>query len=195
MRKNLKTILLLLAIMAAMGMFTGCGNGRHDDSALPPGSDNQSAEQPADTDSNKEQVNSETQESNTKGGQDKPSNVPARDASGTSTGGPDELSVDVESVGDNSVVGNRISIESGSDGNSEIMVVGVGEDNKVLVTVYFSENASYEYKIIRSGGADVETRDGSFSDIKEGMTLHLTGYYKGEDFYADKAVISDVIID
>ena len=41
----------------------------------------------------------------------------------------------------------------------------------------------------------METRDGSFSDIKEGMTLHLAGYYKGEDFYADKVVISDVIID
>ena len=112
-----------------------------------------------------------------------------------STGGSDELSVDVESVGDNSVVGNKISIESGIDGNSEIMVVGVGEDNKVLVTVYFAENASYVYKIIRNGGADVETRDGSFSDIKEGLTLHLTGYYKDEDFYADEVVISNVIID
>lgn len=211
MRKNLKTILLLLAVMAAMCIFAGCGDGKQDDSALTPELDKQTAEQLPDTtgmSNDEEQADSEEQENDAEDGQDggvqdqpegeslgDPSNAPASDASGTSTGETDELSVDVESVGDNSVVGNKIFIESGIDGNSEIMTVGVGEDNQVLVAVYFAPNASYVYKTIRNGGADVETRDGSFSDIKEGLTLHLTGYYQSEDFYADKVVISNVIID
>ena len=185
MRKKLKTILLLLTIMAAMCMFVGCGDGRQD---KPEG---ESSDKPIDAVENQAADSNSVADEST----GRPSNISASDTSGTFAGGSDELSVDVESVGDNSVVGNKIFIESGSDGNSEIMTVGVGEDNKVLVTVYFAENASYVYRIIRNGGADVETRDGSFSDIKEGLTLHLTGYYKGEDFYADKVVISDVMID
>lgn len=37
----------------------------------------------------------------------------------------------------------------------------------------------------------METSEGSFSDIGVNMILDLTGYYKGEDFYADKVAISD----
>ena len=96
----------------------------------------------------------------------------------------------MESIGDNSVVGNKISMEPDIDGNNIVVMVGEGGDNKKLVSIYFADNTSYVYQIIRNG--DVETSEGSFSDIGVNMILDLTGYYKGEDFYADKVAISDV---
>lgn len=208
---NMKSILLLLTITASMYICAGCGDGAQNDSAVPPVQDNLSAEQSADTGDDKEQATGEKQGSDTKKEQEEPEqvqsddtpdqpegksdDVSASDAANSSPNESTELSIDVESVGDNSVVGNKIFIEPGIDGNSGIMVIGVGEDNKVLVTVHFAEDASYIYRIIRNGGEDVETREGSFLDIKNGLALHLTGYYKDEDFYADKVVISDVRID
>ena len=208
MRKSLKFTLLLLTIMTAMCMFVGCGDGKQDDSALLPEQDNRSEEQSADavdTGNDEEQVNNKKQESDTKEKQeetDQPQTEdmqkqPAEetlnksvDASDTSADESTELCVFVESIEDNSVVGNIISMEPDIDGNNIVVMVGAGGDNKKLVSIYFADDASYVYQIIRNG--DVETREGSFSDIGVNMILDLTGYYKGEDFYADKAAISDV---
>ena len=206
MRKNLRTILLLLTIMTTMCIFVGCGDGRQDDSALLPEPDNQSAEQSSDatgTGNDEELADSGEQENNTEGRQDrvgqdqsegeslgKPSNEPASDAPDTSTDGSDELCVFVESIGDNSVVGNIISMEPSADGNNIVVMIGEGGGNKKLVSIYFADDVSYVYQIIRN--RDVETREGSFSDIGIDMILDLTGYYKGEDFYAHKVAISDV---
>ena len=59
-----------------------------------------------------------------------------------------------------------------------------------MVSIYFMDDTSYVYQIIKNG--NVETSEGSFSDIGVNMILDLTGHYKGEDFYADKVAISDV---
>ena len=181
MRKKFSVSILLLTIMTAAWMVTGCGDGGQDDAV-----------------SRTEEI-SRTEQS-TNAGNDEERENSATDGQGETEQGQTEsesteLSVDVESIGDNSVVGNKIFIETNPNGNGEIMLVGVGGDNQVLVTVYFEENASYVYETIRNGGADVETREGSFSDIGLDMILDLTGYYKGEDFYADKVVISNVILD
>lgn len=209
MRKSLKFTLLLLTIMAAMCMFVGCGDGKQDDSALLPEQGNQSEEQSADaagTGNDEEQVNNEKPESNTKEEQEETEHVQPEDmqnppmeetldksvdASDAPTDESTELCVFVESIGDNSVVGNMISMEPGIDGNTVVMI-GAGGDNKKLVSIYFADDASYVFQIIRNG--DVETREGSFSDIGIDMILDLTGYYKGENFYADKVAISDVRI-
>lgn len=167
-------------------MFVGCGDRKRDDSTLLPEQGNQSEVQSADTagtGNDEEQVNNEKQESSTKEKQEET-------ASDTSTDESGELCVFVESIGDNSVVGNIISMEPDIDGNNIVVMVGAGGDNKKLISIYFADDASYVYQIIRNG--DVETREGSFSDIGINMILDLTGYYKGEDFYADKAAISDV---
>ena len=208
MRKNLKIVLLLLTIMTAMCMFVGCGDRKRDDSTLLPEQGNQSEVQSADTagtGNDEEQVNNEKQESSTKEKQEETEqsqteNVQYQpieenldksvDASDTSADESSELCVFVESIGDNSVVGNIISMEPDIDGNNIVVMVGAGGDNKKLISIYFADDASYVYQIIRNG--DVETREGSFSDIGINMILDLTGYYKGEDFYADKAAISDV---
>lgn len=196
MRRKLSISILALAIVAAAWMFTGCGDKAQDDVA--------SQTEQSTSAENDEQENGTTDE-NDEAEQGQPedtqdqsegeSSDKSADASDASTNESAELCVDVENIGDNSVVGNKVFIETLPDGNGEIMLVGVGGDNQELVTVYFEENASYVYQIIRNGGEDVETREGSFSDIGLDMTLDMTGYYKGEDFYADKVVISNVILD
>ena len=199
MRKNLKNILLLLTITTTAWLFTGCGDGGQTDTVSQTEEINRT-EQPANAENDKEDGQDETEKGQAKGeSSDKPIDADqVTDNYAPADGDTDksaELCVDVESIGNNSVVGSKISIETSPDGNGEIMLVGAGGDNQVLVTVYFEENASYVYETIRNGGADVETREGSFSDIGLDMILDLTGYYKGEDFYADKVVISDVILD
>ena len=141
MRKNLKIILLLLTIMTAMCMFVGCGDGKQDDSALLPGQENLSAEQSVGMGNDEEQVNNEKQESNTKEEQEETEQVQPEDMqnppteepldepvneSDSSTGESDELCVFVESIGDNSVVGNIISMEPSIDGNNTVVMVGGG---------------------------------------------------------------------
>ena len=200
MRKNFRTVLLLLTITTAMCMFVGCGDGKQDDSAMLPDQGNQTEEQSADTTgtgSGEEQVDKEKQEETEQIQTENMQNQSVEetldkfvDAPDTSTNESTELCVFVESIGDNNVVGNIISMEPDIDGNNIVVMVGAGGDNKKLVSIYFADDTSYVYQIIRNG--DVETREGSFTDIGINMILDLTGYYKGEDFYADKVAISDV---
>ena len=196
MRKKLSVSILLLTIMTAAWMVTGCGDKGQDD-VVSQTEEISGTEQSSNAENDKEQENDKEdgQNETEKGQSEGESSDKSVDASDASPNESAELCVDVESIGDNSVVGNKVFIETLPDGNGEIMLVGVGGDNQELVTVHFEENASYVYQIIRNGGADVETREGSFSDIGLDMTLDMTGYYKGEDFYADKVVISNVILD
>lgn len=202
MRRKLSISILALVIVAIAWMFTGCGDKAQDDAA--PQTEEIDRTEQSTSAENDEQENGTTDE-NDEAEQGQPedtqdqsegeSSDKSANASDASTNESAELCVDVENIGDNSVVGNKVFIETLPDGNGEIMLVGVGGDNQELVTVYFEENASYVYQIIRNGGEDVETREGSFSDIRLDMTLDMTGYYKGEDFYANKVVISNVILD
>lgn len=204
--KKLKSILLLLTVMTAICVFVGCGDEQQDIGVPQTEQTTGHLEQSA----NANGVDDVTDETNvTDGGteeqnsQDEPVQNESVDESSdestderqdpaTSMGSTEELSVHVESVGDNSVVGNKIFIEPGIVEGSEIAVVGIGVDNKALLSVYFDDNASYVYQIIRDGGANVETYDGSFSDIKEGFILNMTGRYEGEDFWAEEVEINDV---
>ena len=165
-----------------MCILVGCGDGKQDGFALLPEQENSTN----DRQDKAEQVEPEDmKDKDAEETLDK-----SAEASDTSTDESTELCVFVESIGDNSVVGNKISMDPDIDGNNIVVMVGAGGDNKKLVSIYFADDTSYVYQIIRNG--DVETREGSFSDIGVNMILDLTGYYKGEDFYADKAAISDV---
>lgn len=106
-----------------------------------------------------------------------------------------ELDGDVRSIGESSVVLSKIFSETTESDEGTVWILSsLGGDNEVLVTVYFEENADYIYKTIRNGGKDVDTREGSFSDIKEGMILLLNGRYVGKDFYADHVEIDNVVL-
>ena len=195
MRKKLSVSILLLIIMTAAWMFTGCGDRGQADTVSQT-EEISRTEQPANAESDEEQNPdmAENQPTDDNAPTDESTgdsaDAPASNMTDPSVGESTELCVFVESIGDNSVVGNKISMEPDIDGNNIVVMVGEGGDNKKLVSIYFADNTSYVYQIIRNG--DVETSEGSFSDIGVNMILDLTGYYKGEDFYADKVAISDV---
>ena len=99
---------------------------------------------------------------------------------------------DVEQVDGDSVVCSRIETYKTEGGQGEVAVATTVDENKDLVTVRFAQDAVYTYQIIRDGGADVKTSEGSFADIKAGLLLDFSGHYDGNVFWADTVRISDV---
>ena len=183
MRKKLSVSFVLLTIMTASWMFTGCGGKEQSDIVS----------QTEEINKTERSANAENDEERGKPDEESTSksfDTPAGDVSDSSA--TEELEVVVESLGDHSILGNKIFIETGINGNGEIAVVGAGGDNKTLVSVYFEEDVSFTYLVIKNGGADVETREGSFSDIKKGFILDMTGHYQDEIFWANKVEINDV---
>lgn len=217
MRKNMRLLLLAAVVLTAMCISDGCGNGEtgsadgHAAAVFPVGQEKtleETQEQKEDADAGNgvtdtadanapdaqqgsaEPQNSESAQDMSVGQtdtQEKTADVP-EDALA-------ELSVDVESIEGDSVIGSRIETYEEEGGKGEIAVSSAVAEGKELITIRFSQNAAYTYHIIRDGGADVETREGSFADIKEGMILNLTGHYDGETFLADTVTISDVRLD
>ena len=213
MRKKLSVSFVLLTIMTASWMFTGCGgkgqsdivsqteeinrtersaNAENDEERGKP--DEESSDKSLET-TEKQRPDKADEQSPDNNAPDEEStsksfDTPAGDVSDSSAA--EELEVVVESLGDHSILGNKIFIETGINGNGEIAVVGAGGDNKTLVSVYFEEDVSFTYLVIKNGGADVETREGSFSDIKKGFILDMTGHYQDEIFWANKVEINDV---
>ena len=192
MRKNFRTVLLLLTITTAMWIFTGCGDKGQVDDVLQTEQTAGQSDQSVNADDVTGEANLTDEETDEPQDPDATEDNSTKEDAGTSTSSTEELSVYVESVGDNSVVGNMIYTEPGIVEGSEIAVVGAGEDNKTLLSVKFDDNASYIYRIIRDGGANVETHEGGFSDIKEGFILNMTGRYEGGDFWAEEVEIHEV---
>lgn len=215
MRKKLSVSFVLLTIMTAAWMFTGCGdkgqndtvsqteeidrteqssNAENDEERGKP--DEESSDKSLETAEEQKPDKADEQSADNNVSDDestsKTSDIPAGDVSDSSASTTEELEVVVESLGDHSILGNKIFIETGIDGNGEIAVVGSGGDNKTLVSVYFEDDVSFVYCIIKNGGADVETREGSFSDIKKGFILDMAGHYQDEIFWANKVEINDV---
>ncbi|TCL54474.1 hypothetical protein EDD76_12078 [Kineothrix alysoides] len=103
----------------------------------------------------------------------------------------EEISGMVKGVGDNSATVSQIFTMDTEDGL--IAVSPASEDgNENILSIYFNVGAEYEFNIIRDGGGNVESREGSFEDIKKGMILHMTGNWDGNDFYADIISINEV---
>lgn len=102
-----------------------------------------------------------------------------------------ELSGMVKSVGDSKVTVGQIFTMDMEDGLVAVSSVSEDGDENIL-SIYFNDGAQYEFNIIRDGGGNVESREGSFEDIKTGMILHMTGNWDGNDFYADYISINEV---
>ena len=99
-----------------------------------------------------------------------------------------KLDGDIESIGDNSVVINEVFHPS-----DNVSVSYENTEEKVLITVYFSKETKFEIWTVKNGGvngdADIEKRQGTFSDLKQDTYVSLTGSYSGNDFYAKQVII------
>lgn len=156
--------------MAVLLTVTGCGNA---DTGQPV--------RTADTQSQNQTVENVGEES---GSQQKVSEEPADKQADTALDGI------VVRVGDNSVVVSEMVTEAPEE-IGDVLVYGTAEGEDIAV--YFSENTQFEFRTVKNNGvngdADVEKREGSFTDIKEGTVINMTGSYQGDDFYAEQIII------
>ena len=108
--------------------------------------------------------------------------------------GSAELDGDVLSVdGDSFVISKR---ETYTDGDASV-AVGVApgyEEEEDRITVHVNKGCVWEFQTVRNGGVnpeDVSTRDGSFADLKEGISTRMKGSWQGDgSFLADSVVMS-----
>lgn len=108
--------------------------------------------------------------------------------------GSAELDGDVLSVdGDSFVISKR---ETYTDGDASV-AVGVApgyEEEEDRITVHVSKGCVWEFRTVKNGGVnpeDVSTRDGSFADLKEGISTRMKGSWQGDgSFLADSIVMS-----
>lgn len=106
-----------------------------------------------------------------------------------------ELDGKIESIEENSVVINKTFLLS--EDTAVSYAVSYGDSEKVLVNVYFSEETEFEVWTVKNGGvngdADVEKRQGAFSDLKQGGNINMTGYYDGNDFHAKHVILYNFV--
>lgn len=99
-----------------------------------------------------------------------------------------ELDGNIESIADNSVIINKIFHPS-----ANTAVSYTDDSEKVLVTVYFSEETEFEIWTVRNNGvngdADTEKQQGTFFDLKQDVHINMTGSYEGNDFHAKHVII------
>ena len=207
-----KTRIVFLICIMVIAALTGCG-GEKEETVSPQTESVDRSEQSVDSEDDtagtgEDPTNENDAKENTdnKDSSDNEDNADAANST-SNTDSPDgadslynpdsatELDGHVQSVSESSAVVSKIFSETVESDEGTVWVMSSGGgDNEVLVTVYFEEDADYVYKTIRNGGRDVDTRKGSFSDIKEGVLLLLNGRYVGEDFYAAHVEIDNVIL-
>ncbi|MDE5938531.1 MAG: hypothetical protein K2H37_05580 [Lachnospiraceae bacterium] len=59
------------------------------------------------------------------------------------------------------------------------------------IPVKITEDTKVEHWIIQGGGAGIDMRDAEVSDLKEGMSVELEGYYDGETFMATRVIMEE----
>lgn len=99
------------------------------------------------------------------------------------------LTGSVKSIGADSIVLSQ-AFEKGGD---TLVQPAEGSSDEVCIDVFVSETTQYEIHTVKNGGvngdADVETREGSFSDLEEGASVTISGYEEESRFQAEKILI------
>ncbi|MFT3983072.1 MAG: hypothetical protein QM697_04150 [Lachnospiraceae bacterium] len=113
------------------------------------------------------------------------------DAGTSAKEGNEILDGHVINIAEDSVLISRIFTEDLGEGGLVAVSGSPESGEEVFLTVHFSETAEYKFQTVRNGGEDVESREGTFQDIKKYMILNMTGSWDGDDFYADQVTISE----
>lgn len=91
----------------------------------------------------------------------------------------------VRSVSEYSIVISRTLI----DEEGMVTMPEAGSADEQLVTIRCTESTDFEIWTIQGGGAGIDTKEASFSDIGEGSGIEAEGHFEGEEFIADKVII------
>lgn len=205
---------LMLAVAAA-----GCGkeeeglqieaieNGQEDtgnDAAENAGQEDAGSDAPEDA--GQEDTGSDASED---AGQENTGNA-SEDNAGENAGTADgEKKNAAQSVGNAEIVGEvkRLSEDSfviskvetwSEDGASFAASAAPGyEEEENLITVHVAESCAYEYKTVKNGGVnpeDISAREGSFTDLKEKLTVIIKGSWQEDgSFLADHIEMEEFI--
>ena len=120
-------------------------------------------------------------------------NEPTDDSSITNeTGKHLNISQDAEIIGgkvrsvsfDNIVISRTLI-----DEECMVTMPEAGSADEQLVTVCCTASTVFELWTIQGGGAGIDTKGASFSDIGEGSGIEAEGHFEGEEFIADKVII------
>lgn len=114
-----------------------------------------------------------------------------------------------QSVGNTEIVGEVTSLSADSfviskietwseDGASFAASAAPGyEEEENLITVHMAESCGYEYKTVKNGGVnpeDVSAREGSFTDLKEELTVIIKGSWQEDgSFLADHIEMEEFV--
>ena len=110
--------------------------------------------------------------------------------------GTEKMDCNVKSIGQDSLVVCKSMTYSDGDADMVAAPAPGYEEAEDLATVYVNENCSYRYKTVRNGGVnseDVSEREGSFGDLKEGMSCIMTGSWRDGNFYADSIEMMEFV--
>lgn len=73
------------------------------------------------------------------------------------------------------------------DGDGMVILLDVEDAKKIPVK--FTEDTKVEHWTIQGGGAGIDMRGASVTDLEEGMGVELEGYFEGESFVAARVII------
>ena len=73
------------------------------------------------------------------------------------------------------------------DGDGMVILLDVEDAKKIPVK--FTEDTKVEHWTIQGGGAGIDMRDVSVTDLEEGMGVELEGQFDGETFVAARVII------
>lgn len=202
MMKKSRIVLTLVCAMMVMMLATGCGEEKEAPIPVDLSSGNQQdgtedkASSPADDQEAKEANSSQLDAKETRGNQSQIDDKTEDENLQTGqTSGNEELAGDIRGdIGQDSFVLCKHTIES--DGTVAIAVAPGAEEADDLVTVYVNQGCTYRYKTIKNGGVnqeDISEREGSFGDLKEGLTCILKGSWQEGSFYADSVEMEEVV--
>lgn len=116
-----------------------------------------------------------------------------QDAQQSSTGSAD-LEGDVLSVNQDSFVVSQIETWTEGDASYAVDAAPGYEEEEKRITVHVTGSCVYQYQTVKNGGInpeDVSTREGSFSDLQEGIIVDMKGSWQDDgSFLADSVVMS-----
>ena len=91
----------------------------------------------------------------------------------------------VRSVSSDSIVISRTLI----DEEGMVTMPESGSADEQLVTIRCTDSTDFELWTIQGGGAGIDIKEASFSDIGEGSGIEAEGRFEGEEFIANKIII------
>lgn len=185
-------------IMLMMAASTGCGAQNGEEQA-PPAAENTSSETEQTPDDSSTSPETEQMPGDSSTSPEKEQIPDDSSASSVQTPSqendvntPDIIIIGgkVRSVSQDSFVISRVLMEDSDDGHGSVVLMpDSGSPEEELVTVRCTDETVFEHWTIQGGGAGIETREASFSEIQEEGGLEAEGYFDGEEFVAEKVII------